>query len=508
MIRLIGIVALLLVAGLSSPAGAQSLNDAHVAAIARSIDPRVPERTRASLLVALRQLESDALAPMFRHMASSEDPLVRRHGVLGVAERDAESGVNVLMLMRDASELERATLIGDALTLGLLSEEQIIELLRWEALDPTMDALLRCRLVSRGQREAALDHTRLATIAESEQRVTRVLAKVLMAEAGERIATSQAIASFDEAREAVGDRVGTTLAWFMLRFPVPASAPVLRHALDAEDLSPERRGLLLEAMLAVDPAMGNSAWRAEFEKAEGFANRLRLALVLLAQVDHAAEASIALLGADAGDGSLLALMADAARGMKGERADAEALLALAATRHEPSEAWLVEMIRERPDSDISVVRVLNGMLERQAERGGPPRSWMTIAAGELARRAPLEVRRLLEEASDRNDDLACLLLLDGLHGDGSILPWDASDPPEWPSLDVASTALVYEARVSPHLFDDANGERRQRLARVGAGEGGAREAYRLQAAWLTIEWAGESRRALARLMTAGADAGR
>ena len=83
------------------------------------------------LLRALRFLEDQDLAPLFRRLRENEHAALRVHGLLGTAELATPRGVTTENLVDLERDDQRAEVIGAALDGGLLSDQTLDELLAW-----------------------------------------------------------------------------------------------------------------------------------------------------------------------------------------------------------------------------------------------------------------------------------------------------------------------------------------------------------------------------------------
>ncbi len=540
-------------------------------AIVRTADGRMPApRTgepdpRNHLLRALRRLRDPALEPLFSNLSERSDPLLASHGLLGAAECSG-AGFNLLMLRRVPHASVRSAVAHRAVEDGLLTPDDLIDLIRWPELDePTI--VFAAGALATGEMASFIPRARLQDLALQGTGDTSLLACVVLSQiggstpgggpggngapAGQAAVPGQAIAdrmrehieSIDalppEALRAVIVRIGAQR--------LTSGVSVLRAAFDrggdwgtrAEALrgllilAPDDEGTQQRFLTAYREALPRAVSGAApgTAREEDLGARIRLAL-------FAGDA--ALEGGDAGASRVPesirealtsdpdVLVADIGRLITacavgcGSRDDAAR--ALIDHRHAPSASLALRMGASFGEE------VLNGLRRRVLAGVERDAAVAYVLLGEQVSRdllhsSPGGVREVLERAMDEgNAVLVRTVLLGGIlggaNGERTIAIVDAIDDERlnaaarltWQDRDAArALRSVMLGMSAVSAMTPAGGpsvsERRpelsQTLGRIALGEGALPSSVRVQAAWLSLRLSGQDRAALARLLAEG-----
>src|SRR5687768_13024350 len=141
------------VAGASERAGPGALAapapDLLVAQIRAALIESTDQRLDV-LLRALRRVRDPGLRPLFAQLAASNRPILRVHGILGMAELESPGRIDMLLVKRLPDPREQLVVLGEALRAGMLPPEQLGDVARWPGLDPTLVVLVLGRLERAG----------------------------------------------------------------------------------------------------------------------------------------------------------------------------------------------------------------------------------------------------------------------------------------------------------------------------------------------------------------------
>jgi hypothetical protein len=451
------------------------------------------ERGRADLLLGLRRLRDPALSPFFGTLLTSKDSRLRRQGLLGLAELNDPPSLNFMDLARLPDPAERAAALGESLSLDLVQEAQLHDLLEIEQLDPYVE------LVVRGRLPGAADAERLRTLAGSGGPVQRVIAALLLAKAGDASllagSSTELLALEEPAR---GAKVGLLLE-HIRREKLTGAGPVLQGVLKVYGEDATLRADILRTWLLSDSASASEAWTQTLASSGELSSVLRLAMAAL---DSAAgvkpELFAQLLESDRP--ALVRTIAEAGLAIASKSGEPAALAKLGAAAYGPADLWIVQSSRAWPEA---WTRAACGAILDRAQGSGGEGSFSDALPGAVERLALLEgqpgLREAVASAVTRRDDRAASALLSGLLLARSGVLWETAKPVRWPGGSSKALATVIEARSDPAFAKDA--ARMKRLAQVASGvEGRLPPQVEVQAEWLHARLSGEGATTIARVV--------
>lgn len=528
-------------------------------AIVRSSDGRTPPPRagepdpRTPLLRALRRLRDPALEPLFSHLSERSDPLLAGHGLLGAAECSG-AGFNLLMLRRVPQASVRSAVAARAVEDGLLTPDDLIDLIRWPELDEATIVFAAGALAT-GPSASFIPRARLQELALRGTGASSLLACVILSQIGGGAgggggggggSDQEIVARMREHLESLHTMPSETLRAVIGRIGsqrLTSGLSVLRAAFDRggdwgtraealrgllilapEDEGTQQRFLTAYREALPRPSAGASGGAA---REEDLGARIRLALFageavvesggdparLPASIREALSSDPDALVADIG--RLIGAFEvgcgsreDAARSLIEHRHAPGASLALRLGAALGPEALnrLRRVVLEGVDRDAPVAY---GLLGEQVAR-------------DLLLSCPGSVRELLERAlGEGNAVLVRTLLLGGIlagsdrERTGAILEaldderLNAAVRLTWQDRDAARalrTMMLGMSAVS--AMTSAGGttpleprpDLSQTLGRIALGEGALPASVRVQAAWLSLRLSGQDRAALARLL--------
>lgn len=486
----------------SSEAPAPPETDRLIEVIERSVE-RGPRAASAAL--ALRALRDPRLRPLFAHLASSDRPDLRRHGVLGLAEVDPGGRLNVALVGEIEDPAEKAVILGDALSSDLIGVEQMRRALAWPDIDPTLELVLRSRLAREGEDAGAARVAELAASAGEDALFQRVFAELLAAQlAGEGGAGWQRAWSAVESAPGENATVAT-LAVALAQIVderLTGARPFVERAAAWSEGRRDLRLRAVRAMLLVAPERGAELWLADYAEAEGLSDRIRLALTAL-RAAETAPASV--FAAVEGDGSeLVRAIGTAGSAVAAGEGIEEPLLRLAERGHGPSTAQVFALLEGLDDKvrgralRLMVGRAIEGAADEEGAAGGFP-AHAVRAAAELVRLDPAGASELIGRAAASGSEAASEALLAAALGSEPTELWAEGAEPAWPSRRSGVLASMIEARLGRSL-----GEREaDQLAYAAVGGAGLPDPLRVQAAWLTLCQRDAHRRALSEIIRDG-----
>ncbi|HCD31918.1 MAG TPA: hypothetical protein DER01_05880, partial [Phycisphaerales bacterium] len=103
------------------------------------------------LLKSLRQLRDPDLAPLFEELAQSPHPILKIHGILGLAECDPEKKLDLLRIASIEEASIQAQVVSAAMDSNLLSDDEANQLINWPGLDIGVRILVATQQINSGK---------------------------------------------------------------------------------------------------------------------------------------------------------------------------------------------------------------------------------------------------------------------------------------------------------------------------------------------------------------------
>lgn len=475
------------------------------------------------LMAALRQLRDPALRPLFAQLASGDRPLLRVHGILGLAELDTPARVDLLLVKRIEDPRDQLVILGEALRSGLLEPAQLQDVVRWPGLDETLVVLILGKL-RRLPGAPPVDLADLRRLLYGPNQAAGVFAALELVQAGESIGAPGAGVEGEQGA-AHAPPPPTPLDRVLALDPgakddAAAMLRVLAYIRDEHLTRLLPFALRLSERMSVDPgarleaaaalvslAPGNadvlSAWGVAY-RATDLPGRIRLGLEAL----EAARLSEGRCPAElfdlpsADESALLKAIGAAGAAVVSGRGQAESALALIQQRHRQTMDWALRLAgmlsaAEARTLRLGAVQAAAGVLKTQADLFEPA----ARAAAALAAESAGDWRNAVSMAVEENDEPLAIALLAGALRSGAPVSAEGLIPAEsagdCPTAATLADLLRFRGLPEPAPADF------DRLAAIALGAGGLPEAYRVQAAWLALKCRGEQRVALARVLAEG-----
>ncbi len=484
------------------------------------------------MLRALRHLKDPALRPLFADLADRTEPLLRVHGLLGLAETAPDGLLDLGRVAALDDEMVLGQVVGAALDDELLTLDQARQMLAWSDLPLGVKIVLATRLVAAQDADGpaareAVDRNLLIPLLEQAASQgplgQRGLAAVLLVELQEEGAMDL-LTSIDRSEDVERTLVRTTLLKTAMRLGYRRIGPWALW-ISTEQTEPIRLRLLaLQTALRFNAPRADDAWKAMWYGHSDTAMRRRLAILRLQVAPWVDPAMFDLMDQPPANPTdpLLDLIARAGRSIAnadGAGVEQEAALtALAAVgqplvnavlisyaeRHAPLQTaapmlWAIikaadgpELARaERLEQAIEAARVLGSLrsADALAEAGGASLAAQVLPNHAEALKADHELLAAVLLGLVRCDNPAAYTL-------GDRLP--AGDQPLVRSLKVLLRARA--AIDEPRALDEADMRQLSLLVRGG---GGFDQTLRLQGAWLYLKHAGRVKNAFDALLPPG-----
>lgn len=451
---------------------------------------------RDSVFRSLRSLRDESLRPYFSRLVTGSDDALRRHGVMALGELSADGSVSPTVLVQIENRSLRASIVGEALGAGLLGEEQIRGVLSWPDLEPSLEMLLRARLVRMG---SDADRERLGVLAESSDGATAAYARLVLTSLGVRERAGTAW----EALDGLPGLVQWSSAGVLLGRisdeqlqgcgafvdSVLASLPDAPESVDRSSV--ER--LAVRAMLTTAPSRGERLWRERYSGAESLGGALQWSVIGAAAWATAPMGVLETMAADERDAIARLGRASLAFRSGDDGRIVEELVSVLSTRSTLLRGWAFEVVdrleRERRASVLELVTL------RMLGESRVSSEVVFALSRELARIAPGRLSSVVRGAVDGGSEALTEAVLAGaLQGPPAVL-WGADEEPEW-----GVRALSHMGAIAAARWGDSSDGVRERVERAAMGESMLPRPLRVQAAWLALRIRGEHRQALATLM--------
>lgn len=474
---------------------AQTLDSA-VFLLQGALQPRRDGRHVITLL-ALRLLGDPDLEPLFLELARADDPVLKIHGLLGLAEIDPARKLDLVRIAAIERAVVQEQAIAASMEAQLLSDEQAEQLINWPGLDLGVRVLVASQLVEHGKFKnlALLDEA-----AKAEKAELRAVAQLLRLHLGER----NAMAELDKLRDSHDDRAELLLSVLLtkaLAMNTRAIGP-WAYRIAADPKVPSRLGLLaLKTALRFQAPQAPELWLQQFTSTTDLAQQTRLALIAFREARWSTPEMYGTLAA-AGD-PVLQHLGHCTSAVANKRGVAEAVIAMVGMDppHPMVNEWVQRFVDQEADPrDAKAILLAIVLNFDKAERFRSRMFDDVVGASKmLQERFPDDAGKLLPPIlqDPGTSSLLAKGILLGLINATKGRPDElvAALPP---SDDIVMRNLVWllRAKHGQKLTDD----QRQDLAQMVRGGGVQQLSLRVQAAWLYLKLTGQTRPALARVL--------
>lgn len=473
-------------------------------------------RRRDRTLAGLRALRDQEMAALFAQLSINPSPVLRVHGLLGLAELEPRRGLDLLGVSRIPDPRLQGVVLYDALGSGLINAESLPELSSWPWLPP------RVRLDLAGvclARSRPFDVEGVKKLLNDADAFNAVAAALLLEQAGvEEAAALQVLRTRAQGLLAGSGQQAGELGNFVIEHNLRSGVEVLGVLAASLKPGPEADAVTA-ARLVSSPhnAMALGAAKARLDVSVPADDRrafsLRVLDAALRLERRTPRAVVAEMVTD--PDPLVKAMGAAAAALGGDQTTVgTAVAALAHLGDPPTVAWALRCASERYWQDAREIRagVLAGVAARPAGSVVDPQlaAMAAMASTELADDDPRSLDRPLAEALSAGDAPLTQIILEGVlrsthERAGAVVrqgAFQARPAGPWPTTQAAATALLVAARHGEFTSDPV--ERIERLSAIARGEEGGSAlsgVQRAQAAWLALRASGEDRVALTRILS-------
>lgn len=228
-------------------------------------------------LLALRQMADPGLAPLFSRLVQSPDPVLKIHGILGLAECDPERKLDLVRIAALDDPALQAQALSAAMDSKLLTDDQAKLLVEWPGLDLSVRVLVATVLVGKGHPVKA---ELLDEAIKSDNLARSSLAWLLKLHLGDAAAMQQ-LEQVHRSSDPTRDRVRQMLLRTALQYNYKAIAPWAMQMATEPGIN-SRDGLLaLKTAMRFGLPEAQEVWKQQFTSTGDAAQQTRLALVAL-----------------------------------------------------------------------------------------------------------------------------------------------------------------------------------------------------------------------------------
>ncbi|MEX2670841.1 MAG: hypothetical protein WD294_01895 [Phycisphaeraceae bacterium] len=443
------------------------------------------------LLRALRQMRDPELKPFFEHLVQRNHPTLRIHGVLGLAEIDPETQLDLELLadLEDASV--QAQLVSSAIENDLLTLEQCEQLIGWPGLDSAVKIIVATRLISEDQ---SVDSDVLSAAQDGDNQAMAGMAALLKMQQGDVDAITH-LNSLSLSETPGRDNVRAMLLQTAVRFEFKTIGPWALQVAQEPRTNDSLRLLGLRTAIRFGTPQSVEAWTQRFESSTSPADRIRLAVMAMDLADKLNPALFDLLLAD--NQPVVQQMGRVGKRLANGESGREQILNLLEHNHLLAGKWVLEYAKRLPIDDalamlVGVILAAEGD-ENPVRFRGQRLENAVMAAQDIAERAEQAgalIPQLIESSPDLTQEAILMGLIRSKHDQPERL---IADIHAWPSDTAAALALLLNAKHG----NAPTGNELQDLALIVRGGAGLQEPLRVQAAWIYLKVTEQTREALA-----------
>jgi len=469
--------------------------DASVRLLSRAVTPQ-PAGRHFDLLRSLRSLRRSSLSPLFSRLANEDDPLIRIHGILGLAEVSPEERIDPWLVHRLDSDVSRLYAINLAIELDLVGVDELRSMLAWADLGDLPRLAILAELVRRGE-PAELES--ISALLESSSDIVRAVAACLVADvSGDREPFNAVMAEIAELPEARRAQVRAELVDNVRRYGLDGMSWWLESLVREDSVSETLRRAAVAAALDVDLMRGVGLWEEALDRDPSYANAVHLGLILLeAAAEEADRIEAAAFEQLRLSETLPDRLADAGVALARRENQAVALIGVLELGHWRSSLVALDAASSTPvDERVEVYEFALDRLLDVSRASAESESVAARVAADLVDADPDAAAAYLEALPDDSRRQEIFLL--GLVRSDS--PKAAELARSVKRLGVGradSLALLTIAKHATALTPDETSD----LGVIAAGGGGLSDILGVQAAWLYMEHVDRIEHAMSRLFT-------
>ena len=229
------------------------------------------------MVPALRGLRDPALTPLLNQLAQSPNPVLKIHGLLGLAECDPNHKLDLVRIAAIEDPAIQAEMVSAAIDSKLLTIDQSKQLVTWPGLDLAIKVIVAAKLV---QEHQLTDIGFLQQALQSDNLARRCMASLLLLQLGHED-QRQSLDELNRSTHPQRDQVRRMLMKTAIRYELNQAAS-WAYSICIDPKTDPKLGLVaLHAALRLGWHGAMDMWRERFTSAQDPAQRIRLAFIAL-----------------------------------------------------------------------------------------------------------------------------------------------------------------------------------------------------------------------------------
>jgi len=444
-----------------------------------------------ALITALRHLRDPSLRPYFEHLAASEHPVMRMHGIMGQAEISENNKLDLAALKSlDNPELLKEV-VGNGAQAGLIDDDMALQMMSWDNLDNGVKLVAALKLVENGRYK---DTAWLKRTLASGNILDRGIAGLLLTQLGDPAGLKE-LQSLASSSDPNADRVRSAIMSYAMAYNFNKIAPWTLELARNEKVSRTVSLQALQVAMKFGELEAYQLWTRQFNETDSAAHRNRLALAAL-NVSPWVDARLfeTLLKSDDG---LQQKMGAAGRAVASKKGVVPAVVALIETQYPLASQWALQYAEISADDKTAEQLLLALILAVEGpDRNRSRRFDHAVGATEaLYETSPEAAARLLMPImkSDETVDPMKRAIVLGLVQVKTGTPSDALvGVTRFGDRATNDMALLLKARDGKTLSP----QEREHLTSLAMGGGQIPESLRIQAVWIYLKQSGQTGAAL------------
>ncbi|MEX2214591.1 MAG: hypothetical protein WD768_10710 [Phycisphaeraceae bacterium] len=304
-----------------------------------------PDRQGAynQLIRALRQLQDPQIKPLYEAMSVSDNPILKIHGILGLAECTPDRKLNLALVAEIKDSRIQQELLSSALDSELLDVTSAKQMLGWEGLEIDSKLIVAIHLLSKGEfKDVALVKKAL----EGDFPMRKAVAGLLLTELGDPAGPAQ-LKAVNDIPGAARDQVRALMLQTIFRFKMDKCAEWASSV--AADASTDEKVMLLALRTAMRFGSKSAVvtWKQKFAASTDAADRIRLGLSVLNMSEWLSPDLFAPM-IDSSDG-LMKAMGEAGKAVASKSGVGPALVKLLTHGHPLANTWALAYAHQYAD---------------------------------------------------------------------------------------------------------------------------------------------------------------
>ncbi len=433
------------------------------------------------LISALRHLRDPKLQPLFIEMANSDQPVLKIHGLLGLAEVSNMQKLDLKRVAMIDDPAVQAQLLTAAMDSDLLNNDDAVQLLEWPDLDEGVKVLIATRLVEAGR---FTDLKLLHRVLDDPKLGRQGLAALLLHQLGDTTGLKK-LRAIDISDDPTRDEVRQMIIETALRHDFNSIGLWTANISRLPDVEEELGMIAMRAAMRFGQRDIQLQWRQRFISAGQMTEQTRLAIIALQLAPYIEPELFDVLNDH--DDQLIRRIGHTGRAIAaGDDDIADHIDALIAMHHPLMNSWALSYCREhaRPDHARLIYLTLILAYEKGPEVGRIKRLDVAVdAAQELYELDPIHAAGLLKTIlvdENTEPDLRKGILLALLRSHAAGTQTVVEDMLPFNDNISNNLALLLLARNETTSLTDSQFKD---LGIIVQGGGGLQDTLRIQAAW-------------------------